>query len=513
MSKLKLFLSNFFIYGVGGTISKIIPLIMIPIITRLLPDTETFGISDMSNTILSFCSALAIMGMYDAMYRMFFEKEDQAFQKEICSTALFFTLFTSIIIFAIMLILKDYLAIWFLGNKSLSYLIYIVAVATLVGATNSIISAPTRMQNKRITFIVMNTVSPILSYSIAIPLILNGYYVLALPLSGMIAAVTCELVFGIMNRKWFRFKYFNFKYLKPLLLIAVPLLPNFIIYWIFDSCDKLMITNILGIGAEGVYSVGAKFGHVSQLIYTAFAGGWQYFAFSIMKEKNQVQTNSRIFEYLGIISFSCSLFVFALSQPLFSLLFEESYHEAYIVAPYLFLAPLLLMLFQVADNQFLVVKKTWPNLFILIFGAGFNVLLNYFLIPILGIEGASIATLCGYILSLILCIIVLYCMRLIKLRIKFLLATVITTAYILIWRLLTIHILWLNIVMAILCAGSMVLLYLNDIKSLFRGKKSKVNIAEEDSKQTDTANDKTDVDEKELSNDSANEEEIRDEKQ
>jgi len=30
------------------------------------------------------------------------------------------------------------------------------------------------------------------------------------------------------------------------------------------------------------------------LIYTAFAGGWQYFAFSTMKEDDQVQSNSNI---------------------------------------------------------------------------------------------------------------------------------------------------------------------------------------------------------------------------
>lgn len=473
MSKLKLFLSNFFIYGVGGTISKIVPLIMIPVITRLLPDTETFGIFDMSNTIVSFCTALAIMGMYDAMYRMFFEKEDERFQKEICSTAFFFTLGTSAIIFAVMLILQDYLAQWFLGDKQLFYLIYITAVATLIGATNGIISAPTRMQNKRKTYILMNTVSPVLSYAVAIPLILTGHFIIALPLAGMISAVTCEVIFGILNRKYFSIKYFNKKHLKPLLLIALPLLPNFIIYWIFDSCDKLMITNMLGIGAEGVYSVGAKFGHVSQLIYTAFAGGWQYFAFSIMKEKNQVKTNSLIFEYLGIISFCCTAFVFALSEPLFKLLFEEDYHEAFIIAPYLFLAPLLLMLFQVADNQFLVVKKTWPNIFILALGAGLNVLLNYFLIPILGIEGAAIATLCGYVLSLIVCVVVLYFMKLITISLRFYLSVGVITAYILVWRLLTITIVWLNVLMAIAVSAILILLYLKDIKNLFAGLKRK----------------------------------------
>ena len=52
-----------------------------------------------------------------------------------------------------------------------------------------------------------------------------------------------------------------------------------------------MITNMLGIDAAGLYAVGSKLGMASQLIYMAFAGGWQYFAFSTMKEKDQVDTN------------------------------------------------------------------------------------------------------------------------------------------------------------------------------------------------------------------------------
>ena len=473
MNKLKLFLNNFLIYGLGGTISKIIPLIMIPIVTRLMPNSEYFGTSDMLSTILSFASAFAIMGMYDAMYRMFFEKDDETYKKEICSTAFVFTIGTSLIVFILLIVLKNQLADWFLDDKGLSNLIYITAVATLVGATNSIVSAPTRMQNKRIIYIVMNAVTPIVSYSISIPLLLTGHYLIALPLAGMISAVLSEIVFLILNRKWFSFKMIKLKYIKPLVALALPLLPNFIIYWIFDSCDKLMITKMIGIGAEGVYSVGSKLGHASQLIYTAFAAGWQYFAFSLMKEKNQVKSNSRIFEYLGIISFVCSMMVFALSDPIFKLLFEEEYHSVFIVAPYLFLSPLLLMLFQVIDNQFLVVKKTWPNIFILTVGAGLNILLDYLLIPILGIEGAAIATLSGYLVSLVICVIVLYCMKLITVRWQFYAAVGVTSAYILIWRLLTIDIVWLNVVLAVVFGAILVLLYLKDIRGLIRGIRNK----------------------------------------
>lgn len=468
MKKLRLFLENFLVYGLGGIISKIIPLIMVPIITRLMPNSDYYGISDLSNTVVSFGSALAVMGMYDAMYRMFFEKEEEIYKKKICSTALCFTIATSITVFIIMLLTKYLIAQYFFSDRRYAYVVYLSAMATLVGATNSIISAPTRMQNKRKVFLVTNTVSPILSYAISIPLLRAGHYVLAMPLAAVISGITMETAFGVMNRRWFNPKLFDITLLKQLLMIAVPLLPNFLIYWVFNSCDKVMISNMIGIGAAGIYSVGSKLGHASQLIYTAFAGGWQYFAFSTMKDEDQVESTSNIFEYLGILSFICTAFVFALAKPIYQLIFTGEYVSGYIISPYLFLAPLLQMLFQVAANQFLVVKKTWPNMLILSGGSLVNIVINYSLIPILGIEGAAIATLMGYIVSDIVGIIVLQKMKLMRIQTRFILASILMLCFVMTWRLFVKNNVVLSFVVALIISILMIFLYRKDVMRLMK---------------------------------------------
>ena len=473
MKKLKLFIENFMVYGLGGIISKIVPLIMVPIITRIMPSSEYFGISDLSNTVISFASALAVIGMYDAMYRLFFEKDEHEYKTTVCSTAFVFTCCTSLVIFLLMLLLKNEIAKIFFGDRELAYLVYITAIATLVSATNSIIAAPTRMQNKRKVFLVTNTLSPILSYTIAVPMLLKGYYVIALPLAALVSGLTLEIAFGVMNHHWFNVKKFDIKLLKQLLIIAVPLFPNFLIYWLFNSCDKVMITNFLNIGEAGVDAVGSKLGHASQLIYTAFAGGWQYFAFSTMKEDNQVETNSKIFEYLGAISFAITAFVCALSYPIYEILFPEQYLRGFIIAPYLFLAPLLQMLFQVAANQFIVIKKTWPNMVILSAGAILNILINYVLIPILGIEGAAIATLLGYAVSDIICVIVLCKMKLMVITGKFVAVTSVMMAFILIWRVSFSDNTVMGTILAVVVSIIFTFIYKNDIKKLINAARKK----------------------------------------
>lgn len=473
MKKLKLFLSSFLVYGLGSVISKVIPLVMVPVFTRLLPDSTAYGISDMSNTIVSFASALAMMGMYDGMYRMFFEKDELVYKKAICSTTLNFVTISSLILSLAMVVFQKPIAQLFFGNSQYAYLVSICAVSTLFSTGISIVSAPTRMENKGKTFMLINILSPLLGYCVSIPMILNGYYLIAFPAAGLFSSAVMTVVFAILNRKWFSFGKINRTQLKQMLTIAIPLLPNFLIYWVFNSSDRLMITNILDLQEAGVYAVGAKLGMASQLIYTAFAGGWQYFAFSTMKEKDQVKSNSMVFEYLGLISFACSMFVFALAKPIYELLFEGEYVAGFIVAPYLFLAPLLQMLFQVAANQFLVVKKTWPNLFILSVGAVLNICMNLFLIPVLGIEGAAMATLAGYAVSDIICVIVLCKMKLMVVSARFLVSVGLIVGYVIAWRLVFMNSVLVSLVLAIAVTAVYVLLYKKDIMSLINGLKGK----------------------------------------
>lgn len=463
MTKVKLFIENFLIYGIGGIISKIIPLLMIPVITRLMPDTSYFGISDLSNTIVSLFSAVAMMGMYDAMYRLFFEQENESYKKTVCSTTLFFTATVSILIFIIMILFQKKLAIWFFKDAQYSHVVCISAFATLVSATNGIISAPTRMRNQRKIYLITNVVGSVLGYAIAVPLLLRGYYIIALPVGLASSGFILEAVFGVLNHSWFDLKMADRKLLKPLLKLALPLVPNFLIYWIFNSCDKLMITNIVGLDATGIYSASAKVGQISQLIYTAFAGGWQYFAFSTMKEGDQVDTNSRIFEYLGVISFSVTMLLCTFSHLIFKIVFPEQYLEGYIIAPYLFLAPLMQMLYQVIGNQFMVIKKTWPTLLILSSGAVFNVIANAKLIPIWGIEGAAIATLGGYLIAVIVCASVLLRMKLLILHGRMVLASVFMLFFLLVWRLFIRDNFWLGGILALGIIVIYSILYKNEL--------------------------------------------------
>lgn len=466
MKKMRLFIDNILIYGLGGVINKLIPIIMLPIITRLMPNTSYFGINDLQTTVVSFVSAFAMLGMYDALYRMFFERDDLNYQKEMCSTALIIVTITAIIAACILFALQNIIARTIFQNTKYALLCNIAGLTVFFDNIKGIIQAPTRMQNKRKIYIITNFCTSLCIYALAIPLIIMGYYVTALPIAALISSIIMDIVFWIINHKWFSIKHFKKKYILNLLKIGVPLMPTFIIFWVFNSCDKLMISNFLGVSANGVYAVGSKLAHASQILNTAFGGGWSFFVYSTMKDKDRVESNSMIFELMSGIIFFCSIGVFVFAKPIYQLFFTGDYVSGYIVSPYLFCAPLMQMLFYVASDQLLIIKKSWPITAMLALGAISNIAFNYLLIPIMGIEGAAIATMLGYAISLVVSIITVQKENLIRLSQKCYILILEFIIFVMIWKILNEN-MWFGLMSIVMYGISFAYLYKGLLLSFF----------------------------------------------
>jgi len=395
----KLFVENFLVYGLSGIIGKVIPLFMLPIVTRLVPDSSVYGTADLLNVIVSFGTAFAVLGLYDAMFRTFFDDEASAHRSAVCSTAAIIVAASSLTLGLLLVVFSGTLSKALFSSVEYHFWVCLMGIQTFLSSVHSILSAPTRMQNRRKVYVLLSIIMPVFSYGVSIPLIVFIDPLLGLVMGGFFSSLLSLAIFWSLNKGWFKPELFDRKLGLEMLKIGLPLMPTFLIYWVYSSMDRIMISHFLGTTENGIYAVGAKISQISQFFYTAFAGGWQYFAFSTMKDQDQVDLNSRVFEYLGVLSFFGTIGLIPFIPSIFQLLFKGRYIEGYTVAPYLFLSPLLLMLFQVAGNQLLVIKKSFWVTLSLLLGAMVNLILNYGLIPVFGIRGAAVATLMGYTCS------------------------------------------------------------------------------------------------------------------
>lgn len=406
--KLKLLISNFFAFGISSVLNKIIPLIALPIITNLLTDTSDYGRYDMYNTILHFGESLALLGIYDALCREYFETDDPFVRKETTSTGVCIVAISSTLVAILLIVFRKSISnLLFSETSSKSvWAIVIAGLSVFLISMKTIFSSPIRMKNQRRLFISGNLLVSIVNYALGIALVYIGFNYAGMILGSFISFAIGLLYFGICSRKDIDIKLFNKKEAKTLLMIGIPTMPALLANWAFTSIDKIMLTSIVGLNAVGIYSVGARVASVANVLNAAFSAGWTYFTFSNMKEKNQVEMTSEIFDMMMLfisLFFYITLFIYKIG---FELVFSGDYQKGYMVFPCLFLSPLVLMMYLVGDSQFMIYKKSVLCSVCLLVGAGINVFLNYLLISIYGIVGASVATLAGYIVSLLMMLLI-----------------------------------------------------------------------------------------------------------
>ena len=80
----------------------------------------------------------------------------------------------------------------------------------------------------------------------------------------------------------------------------------------------------------------------------------------------------------------------------FKLLIDKDYHAALEIIPILTSSVFFMVLWQMWGRSIGFHKRTWFSSFIGFVSAGFNVALNFFLIPLLGLFGAAVSTLVSY---------------------------------------------------------------------------------------------------------------------
>ena len=98
-----------------------------------------------------------------------------------------------------------------------------------------------------------------------------------------------------------------------------------------------------------------------------------------------------------MIIISLHFLAFFFAKEIFLLFIDSKFIESYKIFQLIIIANLYNSIFDVLGLSFSQVKKMKTLMYIVIFGALLNIVLNYFLVPIMGIYGACYATIISFI--------------------------------------------------------------------------------------------------------------------
>ncbi|PHJ66988.1 flippase [Nostoc linckia z18] len=196
----------------------------------------------------------------------------------------------------------------------------------------------------------------------------------------------------------FRLWRWSFPVAKTLLKDSWPLILSGLTIMIYMRIDQIMLGEIIGDGAVGIYSAASRISEVWYFIPTAIVSSVSPTIFAA-KQNNEEVYYQRIKQLLGLmvlISIAIALPMSFLSGSIITMLFGNDYAPAAGILSIHIWASLFVFIGVGTSPWFIAEGLTHLSLRRTLVGAIINVVLNLFLIPTYAGVGAAIATVISY---------------------------------------------------------------------------------------------------------------------
>ena len=222
------------------------------------------------------------------------------------------------------------------------------------------------------------------------------------------AAVGEQLILGIIliffytkfNISIFQWK-FDYSVANDLFANSWPLLLSSMTIMIYMRIDQVMIKLFLGVEAVGIYSAAVK---ISELWYFIPVAINQAIFPALISTKRcnherYIKNLQHLYDMMVWIAFAISFAIWLFSEPLISNLFGYQYIEASSVLAIHVWSCIFVFLGVSNTNWILIENLQIYSFYRTLIVAVVNVLLNFILIPNIGVRGAALATLISYAIA------------------------------------------------------------------------------------------------------------------
>ena len=383
------------IYGIGGLVSRVIAVLLLPVYTRYLSPTDYGQIE----TLLALTTVMGLVlraGITSAFFRFYFDETDDDGRRRVLRTSFWFTMGGATLGLALLLVLAEPVSSLLFGTGDAADLVRAAGVALWATVNYEQLTALFRVEERSVAFVCASLANIFLT--IGLTLLLVVVYEQG-PLGVIVGNLSGTLIVYLSLLGYRREQLgleFDRGLLREMNRFGVPLVPTALFLWVTNFSDRFFLVKLADVAEAGVYSVGVRIASAMVLLLTAFRTAWPAFAYSIRDEDEARQTYAYVLTYLTVVTAWVALALSLLAPWLVDLLADDAFGEAAdVVGPLAFST--------VAYAAYIVVaigvgraRRTQFNWVVTGIAALVNVALNLALIPAYGMIGAAIATVAAY---------------------------------------------------------------------------------------------------------------------
>lgn len=392
MTSKKKQIKNSFIYLLPVIVGNLIPILTLPIFTRILTPAD-YGVWGLAQVYAIFVSGLANFGLNIGYERNFFEHKESKNAGKLLYSTLFFVIIAFMIFGFFTFLFKHRLSMWIIGSPEHANILFWSYIAnSVVGLKMYYLIYFKNTENAK-SFVWYTIDESILGVLFSLFMVVY----LRIGVIGLIwgQLFASSIIFSILSFRFTRFFpiSFDWKILKDSLKISLPLTPRFFFGIISNQFDKYMIGLLSTVGGVGIYNIAQKIANVVFSYMTAIQNVFSPQVYTRMFELGE-EGGGSIGRYLTpflYVSILIGLMVSLFSEEIIIILTPESYHGAIEIV--MILSMLYGSYFFGKQPQLIYAKKTHITSMLTLVSVGLNIGINLPFIYKWGAIGAAWGTL------------------------------------------------------------------------------------------------------------------------
>jgi len=384
------------IYGLGGIVSRILGVLLLPLYTRYLRPSDYGAIE----TLIALSAVLVTvfrLGISSAFFRFYFDETDEAGRTLVVRTSFWFTMASATLALALGVIFATQISHVLFGTDHRADLVRASFVGLWAQMNYEQLTSLFRVEERSVSYVIATLANLLVTVAATLVLVV-GFDQRALGV--IVGNFTGTLVVWAVLLAYRRFQLglqFDYGLFRRMNHFGLPLVPSALALWAVNFIDRLFLVRLSSVREVGLYSIGVRVASAIVLLLTAFRAAWPAFAYSIEDDDEARETYGYVLTYLIFVASWLALALGLLSPWIVHVLTTPAFYPASrVVAPLAFsgvaFAGYIVMAIGVGRA-----RRTQFNWIVTGIGALVNVGLNIALIPPYGMMGAAIATVAAYV--------------------------------------------------------------------------------------------------------------------
>ena len=397
MNKTNYLLKNMGILTISNFASKILVFLLVPLYTSVLTTAE-YGLYDLAISTATLLYPILTLNIVDAVMRFSMDKEYS--NEKIASIGLRFVSI-SIVLFGLGMFILNRFALWpdIHGLELLVFFYYVSYVFNqfLIQFAKGL----ERVKDMGVAGVISTviTLATNMLFLLVFKWGLIGFFL------ANILAQALSAIYLIVRIKFFKFitdLRIDKELTKEMLIYCLPLIATVVGWWINSTADKYVVAFMVGVSANGILSVSYKIPQIINTLQGIFTQAWQISAIKEYGNQDTARFYGNTFSIINVLMCAVCSWLILLTKPLAHILYAKDFYQAWQYVPFLLIASVLNCASGLLGPILSAKKNSKAMMWSALIGAIANIIMNIALVSIIGIQGATIATIiCSYIIYVV----------------------------------------------------------------------------------------------------------------